>query len=767
MADENVRNAQIYLNAMYGHRTEWKPLEENGYTGTIMMEAVIRAFQIQNGLDAVGEVGPATLAKFKSLRPISKMDPNDESSPNVCILQCALFCKGYATGGITGIYYTSGVNAVRQLQSDANIGVTGIIDWKVWAALLSFNWFTEPANPLTKWDPNIRLIQRQLNSEYSDYINVRACDGIMSRETALSVLGALQAAEGILSANNTITNLNELNFGERTKELFPEPLGMGNTRTKFNKLIQYGLYFNGYHPGNFNGNFDGNTHTAVGQFQKFYALENMIDDAYGVVGVSTMMSLLLSRGDIERPARACDCSTILNQQQVTDLKTAGYRHIGRYLTGTVGNDFRPKALTVSEIKRLVSAGLAVFPIYQDGGYYLNYFTETSRGASDATIAIQAAKRLGFPYATTIYFAVDFDCLPYQTEEYIVPYFSEINAVFNTTVNDEHYKVGVYGPRQVCSELFERMLSTSSFVADMSSGFTGNCGYPLPKNWSFDQFWENVFLSSPSFDLDKVAVSADENRDKGCLTFNEVTTISDQERIKALYRKNMNKFAIATAAIDGMFSYEFDFTNGRVLVAHAANPAMEVNMYLEASTGMIVGNDKNSIPITIGVDGEPTLEFGETVRNMLSSLGLELLGDSYRALYEMALEQSISIAKEMGKGSLVMSWKLKNMNSYEISMSWECDDLYLSPDEENGQGYTLTQHIGWVAEVIYHTPEYVRATEIVKATTCAMAVVVVGAWFLPEALTAGLVLGGNTAFAVSTDIITELGLLVGILQKVPK
>ena len=60
------------------------------------------------------------------------MNPDDSSVPNVCLLQCALFFKGYAAGGITGIYYTSGVNAVTQLQKDANIGVTGKVDWKVW-----------------------------------------------------------------------------------------------------------------------------------------------------------------------------------------------------------------------------------------------------------------------------------------------------------------------------------------------------------------------------------------------------------------------------------------------------------------------------------------------------------------------------------------------------------------------------------------------------------------------------------------------------------
>ncbi|MFR5059205.1 hypothetical protein [Faecalimonas umbilicata] len=56
MADENVKKAQAYLNAMYGHRSEWIPLEENGYTGTVTVSGVIRAFQLENGVDPVGSV---------------------------------------------------------------------------------------------------------------------------------------------------------------------------------------------------------------------------------------------------------------------------------------------------------------------------------------------------------------------------------------------------------------------------------------------------------------------------------------------------------------------------------------------------------------------------------------------------------------------------------------------------------------------------------------------------------------------------------------
>lgn len=108
------------------------------------MQGIIRAFQIQNGISTItGTVGPLTINTMKKLAIITKMDPNDTPQVNVCLIQCALFCKGYAAGGITGIYYTSGVNAVKKMQENAGLEVTGKIDWKVWSGLLSLNWFTK------------------------------------------------------------------------------------------------------------------------------------------------------------------------------------------------------------------------------------------------------------------------------------------------------------------------------------------------------------------------------------------------------------------------------------------------------------------------------------------------------------------------------------------------------------------------------------------------------------------------------------------------
>lgn len=51
----------------------------------------------------------------------------------------------------------------------------------------------------------------------------------------------------------------------------------------------------------------------------------------------------------------------------------------------------------------------MFPIYQDGGAALAYFTY-DRGLSDGKKAIDAAKNLNIPLTTVIYFAVDLDML---------------------------------------------------------------------------------------------------------------------------------------------------------------------------------------------------------------------------------------------------------------------------------------------------------------------------------------------------------------------
>ena len=103
-------------------------------------------------------------------------------------------------------------------------------------------------------------------------------------------------------------------------------------------------------------------------------------------------------------------------------------------------------MTPEEIEVIRAAGLKIFPIFQTYGGEASYFTR-SQGSDDAATAVAAAKNLGFPQGTTIYFAVDYDVLVADMDTHIIPYFCGIQ--------DEagwYYRIGVYGPRMVCNTL---------------------------------------------------------------------------------------------------------------------------------------------------------------------------------------------------------------------------------------------------------------------------------------------------------------------------
>ncbi|SIS57400.1 protein of unknown function [Salimicrobium salexigens] len=153
----------------------------------------------------------------------------------------------------------------------------------------------------------------------------------------------------------------------------------------------------------------------------------------------------------------------------------------------------------------------MFPIYQTTGDEASYFSY-EQGESDAQAAYDAARSYGFKRGTTIYFAVDFDALGYHITNNIIPYFQGVNELMN------FYKVGVYGPRNVGITVSENGLATTSFVAGLSTGFSGNLGYPLPDNWAFDQ------ISTISIGSGEGYISIDNNiksgRDNGSSSFVE-------------------------------------------------------------------------------------------------------------------------------------------------------------------------------------------------------------------------------------------------------
>lgn len=679
MSDQNVKAAQKYLNAMFGGHKDWVKLDEDGKTGTAVMQGIIRAFQIQNGISTItGTVGPLTINTMKKLAIITKMDPNDTPQVNVCLVQCALFCKGYAAGGITGIYYTSGVNAVKKMQENAGLEVTGKIDWKVWSGLLSLNWFTK----VSGGDSNIVLIQQQLNSDWSDVIGVGPCDGIASRQTILSLVGALQAAEGVTT--ELITDLNSVNFGDATTNAFPGTLQNGQNSTKyvpFNKIAQYGLYFNGYNPGRFDGVFDSTTESKVSEFQEFYGLTGIGLVTKGKVNVSTMKSLLTSKGDTNRAAKACDCATVLNKQQALDIKNAGYTHVGRYLTGSVGKEHTPKYLTSTEVKNIENAGLSVFPIYQDGGYELNYFKDPSQGSVDAQTAILAAERIGIPSGTTIYFAVDFDCYSYQIDTFIIPYFEQIHMIFFSSTNDKNYKVGIYAPRYVCTKVYEAGLASKSFVADMSTGFSCNLGYSMPKNWAFDQFCElNSFSSSPSFPLDKDAYSG---RDTGFKKFDAVSTKTDEEiaqenlRAKVKIARNQYVYNVIEPLgylkkiMDMGVEYDKEITLGEIVSSEGIiEISTKISTSIESATGKIY-----NVNVAIGNDGGLT----QSCKSQITAISTNLVNTGVDGADKFGdILENIALSVKSGN----ITFEVENVSANSAEFSITCSTPDLLPEEED-------------------------------------------------------------------------------------
>lgn len=491
--DPMVYWTQKWLNQNYGNVPGFGSVTENGKTGWNVVYGLTRALQHELGITSLADnFGPSTQSLY-SQAPLHKQSGHDNK---YAILQGALWCKGYNPGyklseDANGIVHFDDVfdddveDAIIDLKEDAGlIDPNGIVTTNFMKALLSMDSF-KLLGSYYGGRTEVREMQQRFNRNYENYTGINPCDGVYGRNTNKALIKVFQANEGLSVSDATG------NFGPTTKALAPDiPYSAtGNAKrnyqgqyysnsaiTNFIELLQFALFINGFGDGNFNGVFSSRTQKDVRDFQQHYALP-----VTGRVDITTWMSLLISSGNPERSAKAADCATILNAAKAQTLYNNGYRYIGRYLTGTYGGGIS-KALTVEEANIILNAGLRFFPIYQTSANSESYFTP-SKGTSDAIAAITAANNLGLPKDTIIYFAVDFDAMDYQITDYVIPYFEN---VYNE-VKTSGFKVGIYGARNVCSRVSDAGYACSSFVGDMSTGFSGNLGFKIPDNWAFSQF----------------------------------------------------------------------------------------------------------------------------------------------------------------------------------------------------------------------------------------------------------------------------------------
>lgn len=472
--DQMVLQTQRWLNETYNGIKGYDSFTEeemDGVTGFNTFKRLIQALQIElnsqynAGIIVDGDFGNGTLNAL----PATIIKDNSKNSITF-IIQGALWCKGYSAGSLDGIFGNSVESAIINFQKDAGITADGIIRPYILNGIMNTDGYAytgpEGTNEFYK-----HMVQLGMNAAYGARIGLTAPNGLWERKAHKNYIKCCQIEWGATPVDGI--------WGTGTMNKAPT-LSMKTTGYVASKrLLQWGLTINGYYPGNLSGNFDASTYDAVYKFQDFLML-----GADGIAGKNTWASLLSSRGNTARSATAFDTSTRLTLTTATALKNSGYKDVGRYLTNSKSGTL-DKKMTGEEIKVIQESGLKVFPIFQTYGGSATYFTK-NQGRKDAMEAKKAAQDFGFPSSCTVYFAVDYDALMGDIASNIIPYFQGIKEIIGWS-----YKIGVYGPRAVCNRLLQNGLASYSFVADMSTGFTGNIGQAMPANWAYEQYFETT------------------------------------------------------------------------------------------------------------------------------------------------------------------------------------------------------------------------------------------------------------------------------------
>ncbi|MGW8850634.1 glycoside hydrolase domain-containing protein [Streptomyces xiamenensis] len=495
MADAKVLEGQRWVNQTYKNVPGYRPCPETGTTGWATMYSLTMGLQHELGISpVVANFGPGTLSRLQSRGSIGAGEKNGNL---VNIIQYALFAKGYWGGNGDGVYSFMTADAVNLLAFNAGLGnnVTEVSP-KIFRALLTMDAYLLTSGG----SADIRSIQQWLNSRYINRSTffIIPCDGHYTRDVQTALMKAIQYELGIPDDQATG------NFGPATKDgLRARHLREGNSGI-FVRLFSAAGVFNGaaydqnenpYHT-TFKETFDSNLTSYIRAFQYFSQIP-----VTGEGDFATWAQLLVSTGDPDRAVTACDTSKTITASRAVALRNAGYRVVGRYLderaTNPIGKEIQP-----GELDSIFDNGLRVFPISQYDGRFIENFTYGS-GYQHALWAHDRAQSYGFNRGTVIYFSVDYDATQDEVMSNIIPYFNGVSA--GLAHKGKRYVHGVYGSRNVCAQVTKYTYARWSFVSGMSWGFSGNLGFPLPANWSFNQIKEFTFQGgSESFALDNVA-----------------------------------------------------------------------------------------------------------------------------------------------------------------------------------------------------------------------------------------------------------------------
>lgn len=509
--DQMVLATQQWLNDTYSTNNAWVTIEENGLTGWNTIYALIRAFQIELGNDSPsGNLGPWTLATLEGLGTISR-DDNAEPSNVIRILQGAMWCKGYWSSAMTGIFDEATENGIKQLQSDVGIQQNGRVNFYLWKSLLSMDQFVM----LDDGEAGIREFQQYFNANYSLYFEKYvSCDGLAGRDLYTCFIYILQKDEGMDAATGTGI------FGNNTYNRCPNISSLDASRFADTiKCLKIAIYLEGFNTPPYaldtTSTLTQRLINEVNNFNTF--MQQSSYNSSTSINRQAIKQLFTSNGYTGRTSHVCDTATPINSNaRAQVLIHNGYDIVGRYLTSGIING-ENKQITKAEINILRNNGLSFFPIYQTSGNYLEYFSY-NQGVSDAENAYNLAQSLSLPANTIIYFAVDVDVLEGNIPYYILPYFE---GIYNTLINKSTYGIGVYGTRNICSYVLRNGYALKSFVGNMSTGYSGNMGFSMPRNWSFNQYaGDEITYNGTTIEIDKIDSN---DSDTGVSAYDDTTS----------------------------------------------------------------------------------------------------------------------------------------------------------------------------------------------------------------------------------------------------
>lgn len=658
MADEMVLATQKWLNKTYGHIPEFNQPNEDGLTGWPTIYALIEGLQVELGIDHSAlfpGFGDTTYTLYDQL-----ITPNwDSLSKNVVyLIQGAFWCKGISPGGFDGVQTQALSNAVINLQKDAGFSTQDGILSAMWAqALFDMSAFVNLK------DPRIREMQQYLNANYYNYTGILPTDGIYQRATNTAIIYALQKEVGldVETANGV--------FGPTTRDLYVEAYN-NNWSNALSMIIQFGLYANmseywevaGVPAPEFTGQLDAPTTQGIHLFQDFMRLAPVTD---GSPDLRTTWSLMTSNGDPNRNFFGVDTSLQLTQQNIDDLVAFDVNYVGRYLTGTVGvgEDKKDKFLTLVEAKNIIKAGLKIIPIYQDNYPHAEYYTR-QQGRKDAATAMFTAANLGIPDQSFIYFAVDFDALDTDIDNWVIPYFQGVQEVLTSSEYELTYQPGIYGTRNVCTRVHDVVGIQRSYISNMSSGWSGNLGFSQPLSWAFDQFYESSYASISAIDF--VAVSG---LDEGVDHLEPSAEISEGYWIdQTNWDWLKDPFHAGSIKVDGPSWTLFDYPGimkAEVSVSSEVKGDPNATFILEIESGKLTPSSFEAVTKTLGKD------LGVVTANKLNEMSVGI------ANAQMEVSAAIDL-EGLATWRITITFpdadieEVKVANSIEIELSFDFD-----------------------------------------------------------------------------------------------